>query len=58
MGPSVALVAMMWLYEPWLHTFAVGVMIIYALTRSLAYRFYRRAGEEAIVTQHRKTRIS
>ena len=49
---------MMWLYEPWLHTFAVGVMIIYALTRSLAYRFYRRAGEEAIVTQHRKTRIS
>ena len=47
---SVALIAMMWLYVPWLATFAVGVMIIYGLTRSLAYRFYRRANEEAIVT--------
>jgi ATP-binding cassette subfamily B protein RaxB len=40
----------MCLYEPWLATFAMGVMIIYALTRGLAYRFYRRANEEAIVT--------
>jgi ATP-binding cassette subfamily B protein RaxB len=47
---SVALIAMMWLYEPWLATLAVGVMVIYGATRSLAYRFYRRASEEAIVT--------
>jgi ATP-binding cassette subfamily B protein RaxB len=47
---SVVLIAMMCLYEPWLATFAMGVMIIYALTRGLAYRFYRRANEEAIVT--------
>lgn len=47
---SLALIAMMWLYEPWLATLAIGVMAIYALTRSLAYRLYRRANEEAIVT--------
>lgn len=47
---SIALLAMMWLYEPWLATLAVGVMIVYALTRCLAYRLYRRANEEAIVT--------
>ncbi len=46
---SVALVAVMWLYDPWLATLAVSVMIIYALTRTLAYRLYRRANEEAIV---------
>ena len=47
---SVALVVMMWLYDPFLAAIAVGVMIIYALMRSLAYRFYRIANEEAIVT--------
>ncbi len=51
---SVTLIAMMWLYEPWLATLAMGVMIIYALTRSLAYQFYRRANEEAIVTAARE----
>ncbi|MBV8671683.1 MAG: peptidase domain-containing ABC transporter, partial [Candidatus Eremiobacteraeota bacterium] len=47
---SIALVGMMWLYQPWLALLAVGVMIIYGLTRVLAYRFYRLANEEAIVT--------
>lgn len=47
---SVALVVMMWLYQPWLAMLAAGVMIIYALIRGLAYRFYRLANEEAIVT--------
>ncbi|MBV8399892.1 MAG: peptidase domain-containing ABC transporter, partial [Acetobacteraceae bacterium] len=47
---SLALVVMMWLYQPWLATLAVGVMVIYGLTRALAYRFYRVANEEAIVT--------
>jgi ATP-binding cassette, subfamily B, bacterial CvaB/MchF/RaxB len=47
---SITLIAMMWLYEPWLATLAMGVMIMYALMRSLAYQFYRRANEEAIVT--------
>jgi ATP-binding cassette, subfamily B, bacterial CvaB/MchF/RaxB len=46
---SVALVVMMWLYEPLLAMLAVGVMVIYALMRALAYRLYRVANEEAIV---------
>jgi ATP-binding cassette, subfamily B, bacterial CvaB/MchF/RaxB len=51
---SITLIAMMWLYEPWLATLAMGVMIMYALTRSLAYQFYRRANEEAIVAAARE----
>lgn len=47
---SIALVGMMWLYQWWLALLAVGTMIIYGLTRALAYRFYRLANEEAIVT--------
>jgi ATP-binding cassette subfamily B protein RaxB len=46
---SVALIAMMWLYEPWLATRRGRDDHLWA-TRSLAYRFYRRASEEAIVT--------
>lgn len=46
---SVALVFMMWLYDPILAAVAVSVMIIYALTRSLAYRLYRRANEASII---------
>ena len=46
---SVGLVAMMWLYNPLLATLALGVMLVYALMRSLAYRLYRAASEEAIV---------
>ncbi|CAH2603003.1 putative microcin-H47 secretion/processing ATP-binding protein MchF [Rhodovastum atsumiense] len=47
---SVALVAMMWLYEPMLAVIAIGVMGTYALMRMVAYRFYRVANEQAIVT--------
>lgn len=46
---ALVLVAMMWLYAPWLALLAVGMTGIYALMRSLAYRLYRRANEEAIV---------
>jgi ATP-binding cassette subfamily B protein RaxB len=43
------LLGMMWLYSPWLAVLAVGTITIYALTRALVYRLYRRANEEAIV---------
>jgi ATP-binding cassette, subfamily B, bacterial CvaB/MchF/RaxB len=43
------LLAMMWLYDPWLALLAVGMTAIYALVRCLAYRLYRRANEEAVV---------
>jgi ATP-binding cassette subfamily B protein RaxB len=46
---AFALVGMMWLYAPWLAVLAVITTCIYALMRSLAYRLYRRANEEAIV---------
>jgi ATP-binding cassette subfamily B protein RaxB len=43
------LVGVMLLYNPWLAALAITMTAIYALTRSLAYRLYRRANEEAIV---------
>jgi len=46
---AFALVGIMWLYDPWLAVLAIAMTSIYALTRSLAYRLYRRANEEAIV---------
>jgi len=46
---AFALVGIMWLYDPWLAVLAITMTSIYALTRSLAYRLYRRANEEAIV---------
>jgi ATP-binding cassette subfamily B protein RaxB len=46
---AFVLVAMMWLYDPWLAMVAIAITAIYALTRSLAYRLYRRANEEAVV---------
>lgn len=48
-GMAFVLVGMMWLYDPWLAGLAIATTSIYALTRSLAYRLYRRANEEAIV---------
>jgi ATP-binding cassette subfamily B protein RaxB len=46
---AFVLVGMMWLYEPWLAVLAITMTGIYALMRSLAYRLYRRANEEAVV---------
>jgi ATP-binding cassette subfamily B protein RaxB len=46
---AFVLVGMMWLYDPWLAGLAIAMTGIYALTRTLAYRLYRRANEEAIV---------
>jgi ATP-binding cassette subfamily B protein RaxB len=46
---AFVLVGMMWLYDPWLGALAITMTAIYALTRGLAYRLYRRANEEAIV---------
>jgi ATP-binding cassette subfamily B protein RaxB len=46
---SVGLVIMMWLYEPLLAMLAVGVMVLYGISRAVAYRLYRAANEEAIV---------
>jgi ATP-binding cassette subfamily B protein RaxB len=43
------LVVMMWLYDPWLALLAVAMTCVYALMRSLGYRLYRRANEEAVV---------
>ena len=46
---AFVLVAMMWLYDPWLAGLAIITTGIYALTRCLAYRLYRRANEQAVV---------
>jgi ATP-binding cassette, subfamily B, bacterial CvaB/MchF/RaxB len=46
---AFVLVGMMWLYQPLLAVLAIGVTSLYALTRGLAYRLYRRANEEAVV---------
>jgi ATP-binding cassette subfamily B protein RaxB len=46
---TFVLVGMMWLYQPWLAGLAVAMTCLYALTRALAYRLYRRANEEAVV---------
>jgi ATP-binding cassette subfamily B protein RaxB len=43
------LVGIMWLYDPWLAGLAIVTTGIYALTRCLAYRLYRRANEESVV---------
>jgi ATP-binding cassette, subfamily B, bacterial CvaB/MchF/RaxB len=48
-GMAFVLVGVMWLYDPWLAGLAITTTGIYALTRSLAYRLYRRANEEAVV---------
>ena len=46
---SLGLIVMMWLYEPILAMLAVGVMVLYGITRAVAYRLYRTANEEAII---------
>jgi ATP-binding cassette subfamily B protein RaxB len=46
---AFVLVGMMWLYDPWLAVLALATTAVYAATRSLAYRLYRRANEEAVV---------
>jgi ATP-binding cassette, subfamily B, bacterial CvaB/MchF/RaxB len=46
---AFVLVGMMWFYDPWLAGLAMTMTGVYALTRILAYRLYRRANEEAIV---------
>lgn len=46
---SLGLVVMMWLYEPLLAMLAVGVMVLYGMSRAIAYRLYRAANEEAII---------
>jgi len=46
---AFVLVAIMWLYDPWLAGLAIITTGIYALTRCLAYQLYRRANEEAVV---------
>jgi ATP-binding cassette, subfamily B, bacterial CvaB/MchF/RaxB len=51
---SLALLAMMWLYNPLLAMFAIGVMLIYAIIRAIAYHLYRRANEQLIVYSARE----
>ena len=51
---SVALIGMMWLYDPWLAVLAVGVMLAYAVLRAVAYRLYREANMDAIVSGARE----
>jgi ATP-binding cassette subfamily B protein RaxB len=46
---AFVLVGIMWLYDPWLALLAIATTAIYAGTRSVAYRLYRRANEEAVV---------
>jgi ATP-binding cassette, subfamily B, bacterial CvaB/MchF/RaxB len=43
------LIIIMWLYNSWLAGLAIMTTAIYALTRCLAYRLYRRANEEAVI---------
>src|SRR6516165_9533438 len=43
------LIIIMWLYNSWLAGLAIMTTAIYAATRCLAYRLYRRANEEAVV---------
>jgi ATP-binding cassette, subfamily B, bacterial CvaB/MchF/RaxB len=52
---TFVLVGMMWLYYPWLAVLAIAMTGIYALMRSVAYRLYRRANEEAIVYSANET---
>jgi ATP-binding cassette, subfamily B, bacterial CvaB/MchF/RaxB len=51
---SLTLVGVMGLYAPWLAILAVSVMIVYAVMRSLAYRFYRWANYEALIASARE----
>jgi ATP-binding cassette subfamily B protein RaxB len=46
---SLALIGMMWLYQPLLTALAIGVMTIYAVIRTIAYHMYRRANEQLII---------
>ena len=46
---AIGLVVMMWIYDAKLASLALGVMVVYALVRVVAYRLYRTANEEAIV---------
>jgi ATP-binding cassette, subfamily B, bacterial CvaB/MchF/RaxB len=46
---AVALIAIIWIYDPLLALIAVGTTTLYALLRSGAYRLYRLTNEEAIV---------
>ena len=48
-GMALVLVAMMCLYDSWLAGLAIITTGIYASTRCIAYQFYRRANEEAVV---------
>lgn len=51
---SVALLGMMWLYQPLLAALAVGVMVLYGILRSVAYHLYRQANEQSIVCSARE----
>jgi ATP-binding cassette, subfamily B, bacterial CvaB/MchF/RaxB len=51
---SLTLIAMMWLYAPWLAMLAFSVMVLYAAMRGLAYRLYRWANYEALVAGARE----
>jgi ATP-binding cassette, subfamily B, bacterial CvaB/MchF/RaxB len=46
---AFVLIIIMWLYNSWLAGLAIMTTAIYAVTRCLAYRLYRRANEEAVV---------
>lgn len=46
---SLGLVVMMWLYQPLLAMLAIGVMVLYGMSRIVAYRLYRTANEESII---------
>ena len=46
---SIGLVVVMWFYNPFLASLALVIMAIYGLLRSVAYKAYRTASEEAIV---------
>ncbi len=46
---SIGLVIVMWFYNPFLAGLAITIMAIYGLLRSVAYKVYRAASEEAII---------
>lgn len=51
---AIALLAMMWLYNAFLAALAVAMAAAYTAIRTIAYRLYRAANEEAIISAARE----
>ncbi len=52
---ALVLLAMMWVYDSFLTVLAMGMAMVYAVIRSVAYRLYRAANQDAIITAARES---